>query len=127
MPPGRPPFECPIRSIFRQSLENLYPFFKTWGSGILIFLTETSRPKRNFRLLATRKGEKGERSMRAPDQPSLPSGRAFIVQLHAEADIAKGLFIGRVEHIVSYQATHFDSLEALATFMTRVLSTHEAE
>jgi hypothetical protein len=65
--------------------------------------------------------------MRAPDQPSLPSGRAFIVQLHAEADIAKGLFIGRVEHIVSYQATHFDSLEALATFMTRVLSTHEAE
>jgi hypothetical protein len=64
--------------------------------------------------------------MRAPEQPSLPSGRAFIVQLHAEADIAKGLCTGRVEHIVSYQATHFDALEALVTFMACVLAAHEA-
>ena len=65
--------------------------------------------------------------MRSPNQPSLPSGRAFVVQFHAEADLAKGLFTGRVEHIVSYQATHFDSFEALVTFMERVLATHEAE
>jgi hypothetical protein len=25
--------------LFKQSLENLYPFFKTWGSGVLIFFT----------------------------------------------------------------------------------------
>jgi hypothetical protein len=28
-----------IRSIFRTSLEHLYPFFKTWGSGGRIFFT----------------------------------------------------------------------------------------
>jgi hypothetical protein len=65
--------------------------------------------------------------MRSQMQPALPSGRAFVVQFHAEANIAKGLFTGRVEHIVSYQATHFDSLEALVTFIERVLAAHEAE
>jgi hypothetical protein len=65
--------------------------------------------------------------MRAKDQPSLPSGRAFVVQLHTEADLAKGPFKGRVEHIVSMQATHFDSLDALVTFMARVLAEGEAE
>lgn len=64
--------------------------------------------------------------MRSPDQPSLPSGRAFVVQFHAEADMAKGLVTGRVEHIVSYQATRFDSREALVTFMARVLAAHAA-
>ena len=65
--------------------------------------------------------------MRSPKQPALPSGRAFVVQFHAEADLAKGLFTGRAEHIVSYQATRFDSLEALVTFMARVLAAHAAE
>ena len=65
--------------------------------------------------------------MRSLKQPALPSGRAFVVQFHAEADLAKGLFTGKVEHIVSYQATRFDSLEALVTFMERVLAAHEAE
>ena len=63
--------------------------------------------------------------MRSQNQPSLPSSRAFIVQFHAEADIAKGRFIGRVEHIVSYQVTHFDSLEDLVTFIMRILAAHE--
>jgi hypothetical protein len=65
--------------------------------------------------------------MRSQNQPSLPIDRAFVVQLHAEADIAKGRFIGKVEHIVSYQATRFDSLESLVTFMARVLAAHAAE
>jgi hypothetical protein len=47
------------------------------------------------------------------------------VQFHAEADIAKGRFIGRVEHIVSYQVTHFDSLEDLVTFIMCMLAAHE--
>jgi hypothetical protein len=65
--------------------------------------------------------------MRSQNQPSLPSGRAFVVQFHAEADLAKGLFTGRVEHVVSYQATRFDSLQALVTFMERALAAHEAQ
>jgi hypothetical protein len=65
--------------------------------------------------------------MSSRNQPSLPSGRAFVVQLHAEADIAKGCFTGRVEHIASYQATRFDSLEDLTAFMARVLAAYEAE
>jgi hypothetical protein len=78
-------------------------------------------------LLAIKKGEKGQRPMRSQGQPSLPTGRAFVVQLHAEADVAKGRFKGRVEHIVSYQATHFASVDALALFMARVVAEHEAE
>ena len=65
--------------------------------------------------------------MRSQDKPSLPTGRAFVVQFHAEADLAKGCFKGRVEHIVSYQATHFDSLAAVASFMARVVADHEAQ
>jgi hypothetical protein len=52
--------------------------------------------------------------------PSLPANRAFVVQLHAEAKVEEGEFRGRVEHIVSYQATHFDSLEELAAFLTKI-------
>jgi hypothetical protein len=65
--------------------------------------------------------------MRSQDKPSLPTGRAFVVQLHADAEVAKGLFKGRVEHIVSYKATHFDSLETVASFMARVVAEHEAK
>jgi hypothetical protein len=65
--------------------------------------------------------------MRSPNQPSLPSNRAFVVQFHAEADVAQGLFTGKVEHVVSYQATRFDSREALVTFMARVLAAQEVE
>src|SRR5215510_3808419 len=65
--------------------------------------------------------------MRSKDQPSLPTARAFVVQLHAEADLTQGHFKGRVEHIVSYQATHFDSLAALASFMARVVADYEAQ
>jgi hypothetical protein len=49
----------------------------------------------------------------ARDQPSLPTQRAFVVQLHAESQIAKGQCKGRVEHIVSGRSTHFSSMKAL--------------
>ena len=55
-------------------------------------------------------------------QPALPANRAFVVQLHAEAQIEHGHFKGRVEHVVSYQATHFESLEELVAFMVRVIT-----
>ena len=54
------------------------------------------------------------------DQP-LPAERAFVVQLHAEADVGRGRVIGRAVHVVSGRATHFDSLEGLLAFLDRVL------
>jgi hypothetical protein len=56
----------------------------------------------------------------AADQP-LPVQRAFVVQLHATVDVAQARLVGRVEHVVSGQATHFHSLEDLLAFMARVL------
>ena len=53
----------------------------------------------------------------------LPAQRAFLVQVHAEADVAQGRLAGRVEHVVSGQATHFASPEELLAFMARVLTT----
>lgn len=58
----------------------------------------------------------------AKNQPSLPARRAFVVQFHAEARVERGHFKGRVEHVVSHQAMHFESLEELLTFITRVLT-----
>jgi hypothetical protein len=55
-------------------------------------------------------------------QPSLPANRAFVVQLHADAQPEKGRFRGRVEHLVSYQAAHFASVEELTAVMVRVLT-----
>jgi len=44
------------------------------------------------------------------------------VQLHADAQPEMGQFSGRVEHLVSYQAAHFASVEELTAFMVRVLA-----
>ena len=52
----------------------------------------------------------------------LPAQRAFLVRVHAEAEVARGGLAGRVEHVVSRQATHFHSLEELLAFLTRVLT-----
>lgn len=52
----------------------------------------------------------------------LPAQRAFLVQVHAEAEVAQGRLAGRVEHVVSGQATHFASPEELLAFMALVLT-----
>jgi len=57
-------------------------------------------------------------------RPSLPSNRAFVVQLHADAEVDKGRVFGRVEHIVSFQATHFQSIEELVAFIKQVIMTN---
>jgi hypothetical protein len=59
--------------------------------------------------------------MSGPDRP-LPADRAFVVQMHAGADVHQGRLVGRAVHVVSGQAVHFDSLEALLTFIGRVLA-----
>jgi hypothetical protein len=60
----------------------------------------------------------------AADRP-LPVERAFVVQLHATAAVAQGQLTGRVEHVLSGQAAHFQTLDELLAFMTRVLAALE--
>jgi hypothetical protein len=47
---------------------------------------------------------------------------AFVVQFREGTDPGRGRIIGRVEHVVSGQATRFQSLEELLTFMAQVLA-----
>ena len=60
--------------------------------------------------------------MASKQQPSLPAKRAFVVQIHSDAEVEQGQWQGRVEHIVSYRATRFQSLEELLAFMVKVLN-----
>lgn len=52
----------------------------------------------------------------------LPAQGAFVVQFGPETDVAHGQFVGRIEHVVSGQATHFYTLEACLAFVGRVLA-----
>jgi hypothetical protein len=56
------------------------------------------------------------------NQPCLPARRVFVVQVHAEARVEQGHFKGRVEHLVSHQATHFESLEELVAFVVQIVT-----
>jgi hypothetical protein len=46
---------------------------------------------------------------------------AFVVQFGPATQVDAGPVEGRVEHLLSRQATRFQSLEALLAFITRVL------
>jgi hypothetical protein len=59
--------------------------------------------------------------MSQPPLP-LPTNRAFVVQLRDQPAGAPLAWDGRVEHVVSGQATHFHSLEELLAFIRRVLA-----
>ena len=48
--------------------------------------------------------------------------RAFVVHFRTSSNVARGPIEGRVEHVVSGQSTHFDSLEELLAFVARVLA-----
>jgi hypothetical protein len=50
-----------------------------------------------------------------------PAQRAVVVQVAAAAEVTPGRLAGRVEHVVSGQATQFHSLADLLAFMARVL------
>jgi hypothetical protein len=56
-----------------------------------------------------------------PPSPLSPH-RAFVVQFRAETAVALGQLVGRVEHVVSGQATTFATLDALLAFIARVLA-----
>jgi hypothetical protein len=62
----------------------------------------------------------------SPDRSNKPAAgldhegctsRGFLVQLRLDADPMRGLFRGRVQHVRSGDAAHFDSLEELAGFI----------
>lgn len=63
--------------------------------------------------------------MQPPDEQLGPLSvhRAFVVQFDAHTDVARGRLAGRVEHVVSGQATQFHSLETLLAFMGQLLRT----
>ncbi len=50
---------------------------------------------------------------------------AFVIQFRPETDIAAGRYEGRVEHVASYEATHFHSLDELLAFVARLLKETE--
>jgi hypothetical protein len=47
---------------------------------------------------------------------------AFVIQFRRESDIEAGRFEGRVEHIATYKATRFHSLDELLGFIAVVLA-----
>jgi hypothetical protein len=49
----------------------------------------------------------------APSRAALPAERAFVVQLRADADVARGIVAGRIEHVVSGVAAPFESVEQM--------------
>lgn len=56
-----------------------------------------------------------EDEMAHGDPGSLSPDRAFVVQLRGHP----GAFAGRVEHMASGEAAHFESAEDLLAFLTR--------
>lgn len=53
---------------------------------------------------------------------SMSAQHAFVVQFTSDADPASDQCTGRVEHVASGQATHFQSEEELLAFCSRVLA-----
>ena len=58
----------------------------------------------------------------ATQEPALPTNRAFVVQFRARAGVTPSPTEGRVEHLVSGQATHFSSWDELRRFLAQVLT-----
>lgn len=61
------------------------------------------------------------------DQSPLSSRRAFVVQLREQADVERGRWAGRIEHVTSGHATHFQSLEELVAFVAKILASVTGE
>ena len=47
---------------------------------------------------------------------------AFVIQFRRETNVEAGRFEGRVEHIASYKAARFHSLDELLAFITTMLA-----
>ena len=53
---------------------------------------------------------------------SLPTNRAFVLQLRAEANVEQDHFDGRIEHVVSGHASEFHSVGELLAFLAQILT-----
>ena len=60
-------------------------------------------------------------------QSRFPTDRAFVVQVAVAELGVPDVPLGRVEHVVSGQATHFASWAELVGFIERVLAAGETE
>jgi hypothetical protein len=54
-------------------------------------------------------------------ESALPTNRAFVVQFRGKGETRPLRYEGRVEHLASGQATHFQSWEELRVFIERSL------
>jgi len=54
---------------------------------------------------------------------ALPRDRAFVLQLTIGAAVVPDGFAGRVEHVTSGAAAHFETLDECLGFIARVLHT----
>ncbi len=55
------------------------------------------------------------------DKSPLSPHRAFVVQLREHTDVERGGWAGRVEHVTSGRAAHFQSLEEMVAFIAGIL------
>lgn len=70
-------------------------------------------------------GSRGHRYRHTVSAAALPplddslahTGRAFLIHFRADADPGAGRVCGRVQHVRSGDATHFDSVEQLIAFV----------
>jgi len=58
---------------------------------------------------------------------SLPTNRAFVIQLEASSGASDIVHRGRVEHLASGQAVHFADQGELWAFVDSVLATERSE
>lgn len=54
--------------------------------------------------------------------PKLPSDRAFVVQLNADSDPARGVYFGQIEHVRSGRRARFHSAKELERFLAEVVA-----
>jgi len=65
--------------------------------------------------------------MQPGSTPRLSSQGAFVVQFRDDVNFATGHCPGRVEHVRSGQARHFQALHELLDFFAQMLAAVEAE
>ena len=54
--------------------------------------------------------------------PALPTNRAFVVQFCGQAGASPAHWAGRIEHVTSGHATHFQSWTELQTFIEQTFA-----
>ena len=74
-----------------------------------------------------RRSDYGRGIRYCPSYVNESQSAAFVVQFREGTDIGAGRLVGRVEHIASYRAARFHSVDDLLAFMARVLADVSAD